>query len=76
MSAIIMKYEIRFVLEEYFKAFISDCRLKITLSVSISAIESPALILSPAFTFQTATFPDSIVGEREGIVIKVLGFNA
>ena len=44
------------------------------LSVSMSAIISPGLTLSPGLTYHLARLPSSIVGEREGIKISVFIF--
>ena len=43
----------------------------VALSVSISAITSPALILSPSFLTHFARFPSFIVGERAGMRISI-----
>ncbi len=47
----------------------------VALSVSISAIRSPDLTVSPSFTSHFASVPSSIVGERAGILIST-GINA
>ena len=43
----------------------------VALSVSISAITSPAATLSPSFLSQRARLPSVIVGESAGIRISV-----
>ncbi len=43
----------------------------VALSVSISAITSPAAILSPSFFNHLETLPSSIVGESAGIRISI-----
>ena len=44
----------------------------VALSVSISAIISPADTLSPSFTSHLASLPSSIVGDNAGIKISVV----
>ncbi len=43
----------------------------VALSVSISAITSPAATLSPSFFSHLETLPSSIVGESAGIRISI-----
>ena len=50
-----------------------DSSAIVALSVSMSAITSPALTLAPASTFHSAMFPWVIVGESAGIVISWWG---
>ena len=43
----------------------------VALSVSISAMRSPALTESPSFTSHFASVPSSIVGDSAGILISI-----
>jgi hypothetical protein len=43
----------------------------VALSVSISAMTSPALTSSPSLTSHLARFPSSMVGERAGMVMLI-----
>ena len=50
----------------------ADSNSIIALSVSISAIKSPALIISPSLTNHFAIPPSSMVGDNAGISISLL----
>ena len=52
-----------------------DSNSIVALSVSISAIISPAIMLSPTFLYHFATLPSVIVGDKAGIKIFIVIIN-